>query len=258
MLRPPHRLGHDQHADLVEHLDELRTRVVICLVAVAAGFGVAYAFHGRLIAFLNRALPVEHRHPVTLGIAEPFITSMKISLVAGLALALPIVLWQVWSYLAPAFEQHVQRTVAGLVVAATGLFAVGVAFSDRVALPAAVHFLTSYDDNIYNIQVRAQDYYSFAIMVLAAVGLVFELPIFVLALVRLGVTSSAKLRKNRRIGYVVVAALAVALPGVDPVTTLFEMVPLLILFESSIWLSVALERHLAKAKTRPRASSAPA
>jgi sec-independent protein translocase protein TatC len=258
MLRPPRRLGHDQHADLVDHLDELRTRVVICLVAVAAGFGVAYAFHGRLITFLNSALPAAHRHPVTFGIAEPFMTSMKISLVAGLGLALPVVLWQVWSYLAPAFQQHVQRTVVGLVLAATGLFAVGVAFGDRIALPAAVHFLTSYDDNIYNIQVRAQDYYSFAIMVLAAVGLVFELPIFVLALVRLGVTSSAKLRKNRRIGYVVVAALAVALPGVDPVTTLFEMVPLLILFESSIWLSVALESRLARAKTRPRASSAPA
>jgi len=160
------------------------------------------------------------------------------------------VLWQVWSYLAPAFAQNVQRAVAGLVVAATALFAVGVVFADRVALPAAVHFLTSYDDQIYAIQIRAQDYYSFALMVLVAVGLVFELPIFVLALVRLGVTSSAKLRRNRRIGYAVVAGLAVALPGVDPVTTLFEMVPLLLLYEASIWLSVALERRRARAGAR--------
>jgi sec-independent protein translocase protein TatC len=250
MRRLPRRLGHDQHADLVEHLDELRTRLVVCLVAVATGFGVAYAFHARVIEFLNRALPESHRHPVTFGVAEPFLTSMKVSLVAGLGLALPIVLWQLWSYLAPAFQQHVQRTVASLVGAATVLFVIGVAFGDKIALPAAVHFLTSYDDNLYNIQVRAQDYYSFAIMVLAAVGLVFELPIFVLALVRIGVTTSAKLRKNRRIGYVAVAGLAVALPGVDPVTTAMEMIPLMLLFESSIWLSVLLERRQARAVTR--------
>jgi len=243
MRRLPRRLAHDEHADLVGHLDELRTRLVVCVIAVAAGFGVAYAFHARVIAFLNGALPAAHRHPVTFGVAEPFLISMKVSLVAGFALALPIVLWQVWSYLAPAFAQNVQRAVAGLVVAATALFAVGVVFADRVALPAAVHFLTSYDDQIYAIQIRAQDYYYFALMVLVAVGLVFELPIFVLALVRLGVTSSAKLRRNRRIGYAVVAGLAVALPGVDPVTTLFEMVPLLLLYEASIWLSVALERR---------------
>ena len=106
-----------------------------------------------------------------------------------------------------------------------------------------MHFLTTYDANVYNIQVRASSYYSFALMSLLAVGVVFELPIFILALVRLGITSAAKLRRNRRIGYVAMAALAVALPGVDPVTTAFEMVPLMLLFEGSIWLSVAFERR---------------
>lgn len=246
-MRPlPRRLAHDEHADLVEHLDELRTRLVVCVVAVAGGFGIAYAFHGRVIVFLNGALPAAQRHPVTFGVAEPFLTSMKISLVAGFSLALPVVLWQVWSYLAPAFGEDAQRAVGGLVVAATALFAVGVVFADRIALPAAVHFLTTYDRQLYAIQVRAQDYYSFALLVLAAVGLVFELPIFVLALVRLGVTTAAKLRRNRRVGYAAVAGLAVALPGVDPVTTLFEMVPLLLLFEGSIWLAVAFERRRAR------------
>jgi len=248
MRRLPRRLASNQHADLVEHLDELRARVIVCLVAVTAGFAVAYAFHGRLIDVLNRALPAAHRQPVTLGVAEPFMTSMKLSLVAGFGLALPIVLWQVWSYLAPALQRHLQRTILGLVVAATLLFVVGVAFGDRVALPAAVHFLTSYDDQHYKILVRAQDYYSFAIMVLAAVGLVFELPVFVLALVRLRVLTAAKLRRNRRIGYAIVAAVAVALPGVDPVTTAMEMVPLFLLFESSIWLAVAFERRWAIAR----------
>lgn len=241
MLRLPRRLDHGQTAELVDHLGELRTRLVVCLVALAAGFGVAYAVHGRLIELLNRALPPEHRHPVTFGIAEPFMTSLKVSLFAGLGLALPVILWQVWGFLAPAVGQGIQRAIGYFVVFATGLFAIGVGFGYKVALPAAVHFLTSYDNNIYNIQIRAADYYSFAVTVLVAVGLVFELPVFLLALVRLGVTSSTKLRKNRRIGYVAVAALAVALPGIDPVTTALEMLPLMLLFESTIWLAVFFE-----------------
>jgi sec-independent protein translocase protein TatC len=237
------RLAHDEQADLIEHLGELRTRIVVCLVAVAAGFAVAYAFHARLLDLLNAALPVQHRQPVTFGVAEPFLVSLKISFVAGFAIALPVVLWQVWSYFAPAFQRHVQRTIATMVVAATGLFALGVVFADRVALPAAVHFLTTYDEQVFDIQVRASDYYSFAIAVLAAVGIVFELPVVVLALVRLGITSAAKLRRNRRIGYVAITALAVALPGVDPVTTVIELMPLLILFEASIWLAALGERR---------------
>ena len=109
--------------------------------------------------------------------------------------------------------------------------------------PAALKFLTTYDQSIYNIQIRAQDYVSFAVMVLVAVGVVFELPAVIVTLVRLGIVSSRTLRKQRRIGYVVVAAIAVALPGVDPVTTVFEMVPLMVLFEASIWLSVLVERR---------------
>jgi sec-independent protein translocase protein TatC len=239
----PRRLAPGQSAELVDHLDELRSRLMICVLALAGGTGVAFAFHGMLLAWLNGPLPDARRHPVTFGVAEPFTTSLKISIYAGLALALPVILWQLWSFLAPVFAQRAQRTVAGFVLLGTALFAAGVAFAYRVALPAALHFLTNYDSNRYDIQIRAADYYSFAVMVLVAVGIVFELPIVVLGLVRLGVTSSAKLRRNRRLGYVAMAALAVALPGVDPVTTGFEMVPLMLLFEGSIWLAAAFERR---------------
>jgi sec-independent protein translocase protein TatC len=245
-MRPPRRLGNEEGADTVQHLDELRGRLVVCLVALAAGFGVAYVIHPKLLRLLNAALPPAHRHPVTFGIAEPFTTSLKVSLAAGLALALPIVLWQLWSYIAPAVEPHVQRSVAALVGFATALFATGVVFAYEVALPAAVHFLTSYDSDLYVIQVRAQTYYSFALTVMVAVGLVFELPVFVLALVRLRVLSSRTLRRKRKLGYAIVAGLAVALPGVDPVTTVFEMVPLMALFELSIWLAAAFERRWAR------------
>jgi sec-independent protein translocase protein TatC len=243
VIRPPRRLAPDDRAELVDHLDELRTRLIISLVAVAAGFGVAYADHARIVGWLNAALPKGRRHPITLGIAEPFMTSVKISVAAGIALALPVVLWQVWSYLAPAFARHVQRTVAVFVVFATALFAVGVGFGYRVALPAAVHFLTNYDARIYNIQVRADSYYSFALMVLVAVGVVFEVPIFVLALVRLRVVSASRLRRSWRVGLASMAVLAVLLPGVDPVTTTIEMVPLMALYGISVGLASLLERR---------------
>jgi sec-independent protein translocase protein TatC len=197
------------------------------------------------VKWLEDALPANHRRLTTLSPAEPFLTSMWISLYAGFLLALPVVLYQVWSFFAPAFEQNTQRIVVGLTAFAAVLAAGGLAFGYFVALPAAVHFLTNYDKNLYFIQIRARDYLSFAAVVLFAVTIVFEVPIVILGLVRIGILSSAKLRRNRRIGYVVMAAIAVALPGVDPVTTTMEMIPLMLLFEGSIWLSVLLERRQA-------------
>jgi sec-independent protein translocase protein TatC len=245
MKRLPRRLAHGEEATLVEHLGELRARLVISLAAIAVGFIVAYIFHGHLIGWLEDALPPEHRKLTTLSPAEPFLTSMWISLYAGILLAFPVVLYELWAFFAPAFEMRTQRVVVGLAAFAAFLAAGGLAFGYWVALPAAVHFLTNYDDNLYNIQIRAKDYLSFAAVVLFAVTIVFEVPIVILGLVRIGVLSSAKLRRNRRTGYVVMAAIAVALPGVDPVTTMMEMVPLWLLFEGSIWLSVLMERRLA-------------
>jgi sec-independent protein translocase protein TatC len=250
--RLPRRLRPGEEATLTEHLDELRSRLIIALTAITAGFIVAYVFHDDLIRSLEHALPEERRKLITLGVAEPFLTSIWVSLWAGLGLALPVVLWQVWSFLAPAMAENTQRVVAIFVAAASALFVCGVLFGYYLALPASVHFLTNFDESLYTIQVRARDYISFSMLVLVATAVVFELPIFVLALVRLGVLTTAKLRRNRRVGYVIVAAIAVALPGVDPVTTTLEAVPLLILYEGSIWLSVIFER-----RWRPRLAEEP-
>jgi sec-independent protein translocase protein TatC len=239
----PRRLRHGEEATLVEHLGELRTRLVISLLAIAVAFSVVYGFHGQLLDWLNRPLPEHLRKPTTFGVAEPFITSFMVSFWASLLIALPICMWQLWSFLAPAFQERSQRLVAGFTAFAAVLLVGGIMFGYFVALPAAVHFLTNYDSNQFNIQIRARDYDSFVITVLFAVAIVFELPIFVLALARLGIVPAAKLRRNRRIGYVIVAAVAVALPGVDPVTTLLEMGPLMLLFELSIWLVVFMDRR---------------
>lgn len=241
-MRLPRRLAHGEGAELVDHLDELRTRLVISLVAVGAAFGVAYAEHQRLVGWLEAPLPGD-RKLVTYGVAEPFLTSLQVSLAAGVAFALPIVLWQLWSFLAPAVEPRAQRAVAWCVAFATLLFVAGIAFGYAIALPAALRFLTNYDAQIYDIQIRAKEYISFAVAVLVAVGVVFELPAVIVTLARLGIVKSRSLRKHRRIGYAIVAVVAVALPGVDPVTTTLEMIPLFILFEVSIWLSAVAERR---------------
>lgn len=247
-VRLPQRLPHGEQAELVDHLDELRSRLIVAGGSVVAGTTVAYVFHHRLVTWLTAPLPAAHRHLLTLGVTEPFTTSVKISVAAGFALALPVVLWQLWAFLAPALNPGAQRSIRALTVSASVLLAVGLGFGYRVALPAALKFLVRYDHSIYNIQIRAADYVSFAVLVLAACGAVFELPIVVLGLVRIRALTSAKLRGNRRIGYMIVAAIGVALPGVDPVTTVVETIPLAILFEASIWLAVVFERRWAAAR----------
>jgi sec-independent protein translocase protein TatC len=246
MARLPRRLRHGEEATLVEHLGELRTRVLISFGALAVGFVPAYIFHERLIDRLMRPLP-DDVELVTLGVTEPFFTSIKVSFFAALAVALPVLLWQLWSFLAPAVEEHTQRIVSAFVALGTALFVGGAAFAYLIVLPRAIPFLVEFDEALYNTQVRASYYLSFVTVVLFAMGLMFELPIFVLALVRLGVLTSGRLRRNRRIGYLIVVCAAVLLPTVDPVSLAFELVPLLLLFEASIWLSVLMERRWERA-----------
>jgi sec-independent protein translocase protein TatC len=242
MARLPRRLGHNESVTVVEHLDEFRSRLLVCIAALVVAFSVAYIFQHQILTWLEGPLP-EGKKLVTLSVTEPFFTTVKVVFIAAIALALPVILWQLWSFLAPAFEQHAQRIVAVFVSIATGLFAAGVAFGYYVILPRALGFLVTYNEDLFNIQVRASYYYSFVSYTLLAVGLVFNLPIFILALVRLGVLTSATIRRNRRIGIAIVVVGAALLPTVDPISLVFETVPLLILFEASIWVSVFFERR---------------
>jgi len=238
----PRRLDHGEEATLVEHLDELRSRLVVSLFAIIPIFIITFAFHEHIMEWLTAPLP-DDRRLVTLGVTEPFTTSVKVSFIAALAFCLPVLLWQAWAFFAPAVQPHFERVVLVLVVLGTALFISGVAFMYTVVLPRALDFLTSYDDELYDIQIRASYYYTFAAMTLLAGGLAFLMPIFILGLVRLRVLTSARLRKNRKIAFVGLLCFAILLPTVDPVSLAFELVPLLILFEMSIWLSVLMERR---------------
>src|SRR5918992_6164348 len=170
----PRRVGHGELAELVEHLGELRHRLAISAGTLGLAFALTFIFRETIIGWLNA--PLEGKEPITLGVAEPFTTSLLVSFHAALALSLPV------------------HTVVG-------------------------------------------------------VGALFELPVFLLGLVRLGVLSAARLRRNRRKGIVVLVAISVALPGVDPLTTLLQTIPLLVLFEASIWAAPIVERRRSRVTT---------
>src|SRR3954471_14131803 len=242
MGRLPRRLQHDQGATLVEHLDELRSRLIVVLGVLALTTIVAFAFHGHILDWLNHPLPTDRRRVVTLGVAEPFTVSVTVSVYAGFLLALPVILWQVWSVFPPALDPSIERSVLGLVAFATALGAAGLAFGYWILLPRALHWLTSYDDTHFTNLIQAKPYYSFTSTVLLGIVLVFELPVMLLGLVSIGVLSSATLRRNRPLGYFIVAVVALGLPGPDPVTTGLELLPMWALFEGSIWLAFFVER----------------
>jgi sec-independent protein translocase protein TatC len=242
LKRLPRRLQHGEEATLVEHLGELRARLVISLLTLVPAFVVAFYFQEDIVHWLKQPLP-DDKVVVTLGVIEPFTTAVKVSLAVAVAVTLPVLLYQLWAFLAPAIETSVQRTVAVFATMATVLFATGVTFSYVVVLPRALDFLTNFNEDEFDVQIRASYYFSFVTLTLIATGLAFQMPIFILALVRLRILTAAKLRRNRRIGIVFMVVFAVLLPTVDPVSLTLEVVPLLLLFELSIWLSTFMEKR---------------
>jgi len=240
------RLPREEEATLVEHLDELRQRIIVTVATVAVTTAAAFAVHGRILDLLTRALPAGHRQLTTLGVAEPLSVSITVSVYAGIVLAVPVLLWQAWSFFVPALDATAERKILAYAAFGMVLAAAGLAFGYDVLLPRALHFLTGYDTDHFRILIQASSYFSFVTAILVGVVCVFETPLVVLAAVNLGVLTSKALRRNRRKGYFIAAAVALALPGPDPVTTMLELLPMWILFEGSIWLAVIAERRAAR------------
>jgi len=240
------RLPRGEETTLDEHVEELRQRVFVAIGAIASGTVAAFLVHDRILDALSRPLPPAHRHLVTFGVAEPFSVSLWVSFYAGLVLASPVILWQVWSFFVPALDPGAERRIAGFAAFGAALAAAGLGFGYDVLLPRALPWLTNFDSGNFHVLIRASDYLSFVVSVLLGVAAVFELPVVVVAAVSLGILTSSMLRRNRRVGYVIVAAVALALPGPDPVTTMLELLPMWALFEASIWLSVFVERRRAR------------
>ncbi len=242
MARRVKAVSHEDRLTLVEHLDELRTRLFVCIAALGVALALCFWQNHLLLEIAQGPLPSDHDQLITFGVTEPFTTTLTVSAYGAVVLALPVVLWQLYAYVLPAFSEAERRVILPILLLFPVLFIAGIAFAYFVVMPAAVGFLLNFNDGQFNIQVRARDYYSFFSMTEIACGLIFQLPLAIIAVTRLGIVRVEQLTKNRRYAYLVIAIVAAALPGVDPVTMLIEMVPLLVLYELSILLARVLGR----------------
>jgi sec-independent protein translocase protein TatC len=237
-IRP---IGHDDRLSVVEHLDELRSRLIICMIAFVVAWGLTAWQNHLILEIVNHPLP-KGIEPITLGPAEAFYTTLTNAAYAALLISLPVILYQLYAFVLPAFSPTEKRVALPLLLLVPVLFIAGVVFCYFIVLTPALDFLLNFNADEFNTQVRARDYYSFVTLLMIAMGIGFQIPVGVLAACRLGVTSPEKLRKGRRYAIVVIAVLASLLPTLDPITLLLEMIPLILLYELSIWLASALGR----------------
>lgn len=304
-------IGHEDRLSLVEHLDELRSRLIVCgsvlLIAfvvcawqneallgtlnapleratetsIKKGYGLPgqlektqqavraigtqQAVIGKALADPDLELPAATRkalqqgnaavaqavrdlprtrgnQPVTLRVGEPFMTTLTVALYFSLLISMPLILYQLYAFVLPAFRPEEKRIALPLMAMVPFLFIGGVTFGYFVVLPPATQFLQNFNSDSFNVLVQAQDYYKFAVLALAGLGILFQLPVAILAATRVGLVTPLQLRQNRRYSLLIIAVVAMLLPGTDPITMLISMTPLLILYEASIWLAVLFNR----------------
>jgi sec-independent protein translocase protein TatC len=226
----------EQELTLTEHLEELRKRLVYCAVAVVAGVVVAIVFNNLVFHLLTRPLPKGMKKITTFSPAEPFMTSLKVWVVTAAIVASPFLIWQFWAYVGPAFSATSKKYFVVVVAACAGLFLTGVAFSYIVVLPVGLKWLLSFNGSYFNVQNRASDYFTFVALFLLVFGLVFELPVVLTLLAKLGIVNDKWLKKNRKYAIVVCAAVAAVItPSQDAFSMVAMFIPLVILYEVSIW-----------------------
>jgi sec-independent protein translocase protein TatC len=233
--------GDARRMTVVEHLEELRRVLLISAVAWLVATVVAFIFHGAIVEFLLRPLTTvlgKTNHITSTAIftspTEGLSIPIKISAIVGLIGALPVILWQVWGFVAPGLRPVERRFVGPFVVSATLLFVAGAAFAYFV-MPIGLNFLATFLGNSAVYLPDINSYLSFLLLLIVAFGVTFELPVVVILLGIVGIVSSRRLRSKRKAIWVgiIVAALVVT-PGADPYTPTALFVPLILFFEASI------------------------
>jgi len=303
-------LRHDSRVSAVDHLDELRTRLIVSLLVIAAAFGICFTQNHRLLSLINaplahqtqkqvraghgplgstytlqlsardvatqlgtvvRVLKAEHQpaaassslanvqhhlkndlkrlsaaptgdKPVTLGIGEPFFTTVTVTLIFALILSLPVLLLQVYGFFMPAFEPAQRRRMLPVMFSIPFLFVTGVVFGYLVVLPASLHFFQNFNSAQFNVLVQASQYYQFAATILLAMGLLFQVPVAILAVTSAGIVTPKQLRHNRRYAVLACGLVAAVIPG-DAITMVLEILPLYLLFELGVMISSITARR---------------
>jgi sec-independent protein translocase protein TatC len=310
VLRP---IGHEERLSVVDHLDELRSRLFVSLAVLLVAFGVCFWQNHRLLHVLDRALPhvstvgqhglaavrsetVRERRgllesagalralaisggmstgaqhalaqaaqgltaaadslpknasnqekPITIGVGESFTTTLTVAAYFALLVSLPLLIYEGYAFVIPALNPQERNVAKPLMAIAPILFILGVAFAYAVIMPPAVRFLQGYNNQEFDVLVQAKQYYTFEILTMLGVGLAFQMPLGLLGLHRLGVVDGSTLTRHWRYAVVIIAVIAAALPGADPVTTGLEALPLVVLLLASIvMLKIADRRRAAR------------
>ncbi len=228
----------EEKLSFTEHLEELRKRFIICLAATGAGFLLCYGFSEQIYQLL--ALPIRNvlqddNSFIFTSLTEPFFTYLKLAFFSGIALASPVIIYQIWAFVAPGLYRHEKKYMIPFVLLSTLFFAGGVLFCFLVVFPIACSFFAGFAQaGMIEMKLKMSDYLSFSCMFLLAFGVVFELPIFILFLARIGIVNHRQLSKNRK--YVVLLAFVASalLTPPDIISQVLMAIPLLLLYEISI------------------------
>ena len=253
-IRP---ISHDERLSVVDHLDELRSRLIVAALAFGAAWALTAWQNHLVLEIVNAPLPEgpkgEQIQPLTLGPAEAFYTTLTNSAYFALIIAAPVILYELYAFILPAFSPSERRVATPLLLLVPVLFVTGVVFCYFVVLTPALDFLLNFNADEFNTQVRARDYYSFVTLLMLAMGIGFQIPVGVLVACKLGVTNAEKLRRSRRYAIVAIVVLASLLPTLDPITLILESIPLYLLYELSIVLAARFGRPAAHLADEPAA-----
>mgnify|MGYP000511423633 CR=1 FL=1 len=235
-------MSNDDKMPFTQHLDELRKRLIVCLIAVGVGFLIAYAFKEKIFEVLMRpwiqAMPPGHEAKLIYTAPhEAFFTYLKVAFIAGLGLAVPVILLQLWRFIAPGLYENEKRYLIPIVFFSSIFFLGGALFGYFLVFPVGFQFFTSFASDHITPLISTREFLTFSFRVLLAFGFVFELPIFAFFLARLGLISADFLKRQRKFAIVLIFIIAAMLtPGPDVFSQLLMAGPLLILYEVSIWI----------------------
>ncbi|MEJ5299514.1 MAG: twin-arginine translocase subunit TatC [Thermodesulforhabdaceae bacterium] len=228
----------------LEHLEELRIRLIRCFLAIGVGFIICYSFKEQILKILVlpllKALPSEHsQHLIYTAPQEAFLVYMKVSFIAGIFLAMPVIVFEFWRFVAPGLYEHEKKYLFPIVMVSIFFFASGVAFAYFVALPFGFMFFTSFASEYVMPFISTREFLSFTMKLLFSFGLIFELPVIVFFMARLGIIQSEILKRYRRYAVLIIFIVAAIITPPDAFSQIITAIPLLVLYELSVWVAHA-------------------
>jgi sec-independent protein translocase protein TatC len=227
---------------LIEHLEELRRRLIVVVVSVLGGAVVGFIFSRQVLILLRDRLPEGQRDLQFLGPADAFGAQLKIAGFLGIAIAMPIILFEVWRFVTPGLTRRERRFIWPVILAALVLFVLGVVIG-YIVIPYALNFLLSFAEGLADPNLTIDGYIGFATTMLLAFGLVLEFPIVLIGLARVGILSHRRLAAQRRWAIVLIVLLAIVLtPGGDPISPIILGSVMYVLFEGSLFVIRMIRR----------------